>query len=623
MAQYDDFDGVYFTLQALRLNHSELMNDIEILLINNSPKANSTSFVSNMVRDRARPGTAKTTYIEMDDPVGTSPTRQRIFEEASGDYVLCMDSHVLFVPGALKALLEYYAENPDTNDLISGPLLHDNLMQTQTHFDDNWRAEMWGTWGTAWSCKCGFQGVKFSINEKDDNVYYRALSMGDIPITSCFHCAAVLPEIAYSGHEMILSQNGYRMLANQSRPFEIPGQGLGVFSCRREAWLGFNKHANQFGGEELYIHEKFRAAGFKAICLPKLKWVHRFGRPNGVKYPLTRLGKIRNYVLEFNELGRPLDEIHKHFVDELGVVTQDAWDNLIADPIGLSQMEEPEVACNTCGETSKKQLIEGAESVSEVLDRAVAIKRDLNEHLLTLRDYARDADRYCEVSNRIESAVAAIASGCKRLELHNTELNRGLNEVVNMATGEDKETDDPALFIEFDSRPSVAVDGIKDCDVLFIDSVHTYQMLIDELRKYAGSVSRYIIMHDTQVHGKTGEDGGPGLLPALREFMREFPEWSVINHTNTQHGLTVIGCQKADKPKMPSLVQMATNLAGSLAKHVAGGAEDVSAEVLEERLNRCSWCEQRVDDRCSQCGCFLTLKAPKKALTCDLGRWAV
>lgn len=625
MAQFDDFDGVYFTVQMLRNYHPELMGEIELLLINNSPGARSTPYIKNLIEDRARPGTAKVTYIEMDNLVGTSPTRQRIFEEASGDYVLCMDSHIMFVPGALQALLTYYAENPNTSDLISGPLVHDNMVQTQTHFDDNWRAEMWGTWGTAWTCKCGFQGLHFAVNERGELAYYRALSIGDVPVTQCYHCNVTLPELGYAGHEMILQQNGYRMLANQARPFEIPGQGLGVFTCRRKAWLGFNEHANKFGGEELYIHEKFRQAGHKAICLPNLKWVHRFARPNGVPYPLTRLGKIRNYVLEFNELGRPLDEIHAHFVTELGVMPQNEWDALVADPIELSEMAESGASCNTCGDSAKRTLLDGADSVSEVFDRASTVKRDLNQHLETIRDYARDAERVCEISNRIESAIAIVASGCKSLELHNTELSKGLPELVAMATAEvrDANSDEPPLIVEYDARPSREVAVIKKCDVLFIDSVHTYSTLLEELHKYSGVVGRYIIMHDTDVHGKIGEDGGPGLLNALREFMRLSPEWSVISHTNAQYGLTVIGCQKADKPAMPSLVTMATNLTKTMVKHVSTGAKHVSDDVLEARLNRCSWCEQRVDDRCAQCGCPIDKKAPLKVSECDLGRWEV
>ena len=37
MATYDDYDGVYFSLQALRMYHPEVMDDVELLVIDNHP----------------------------------------------------------------------------------------------------------------------------------------------------------------------------------------------------------------------------------------------------------------------------------------------------------------------------------------------------------------------------------------------------------------------------------------------------------------------------------------------------------------------------------------------------------------------------------------------------------
>jgi hypothetical protein len=76
-------------------------------------------------------------------------------------------------------------------------------------------------------------------------------------------------------------------------PFEIPMQGMGVFSCRKGAWPGFNPMFRGFGGEEGYIHEKFRQAGGRCLCLPWLRWTHRFGRPAGIGHSLTVEEKLR------------------------------------------------------------------------------------------------------------------------------------------------------------------------------------------------------------------------------------------------------------------------------------------------------------------------------------------
>lgn len=102
-----------------------------------------------------------------------------------------------------------------------------------------------------------------------------------------------------------------------SAPFEIPLQGLGVFACRKDAWPGFNPAFQGFGGEEGYIHEKLRQRGDRALCLPFLRWLHRFPRPLGVPYSINWDDRISNYLIGFKELGLPLNKLESHFADFL------------------------------------------------------------------------------------------------------------------------------------------------------------------------------------------------------------------------------------------------------------------------------------------------------------------
>jgi hypothetical protein len=102
-------------------------------------------------------------------------------------------------------------------------------------------------------------------------------------------------------------------------PFEIPMHGLGLFGCKREAWLGFNPEFRGFGGEEGYIHYKYRAFGRKVMCLPWLKWVHRFSVPHNIKYPLDMADRVRNYLIGFKELGmdpKPIYDLFGHNMTE-------------------------------------------------------------------------------------------------------------------------------------------------------------------------------------------------------------------------------------------------------------------------------------------------------------------
>ena len=106
MAAYDDYDGVYFTLQALRMYHPEIVEATEFLVVDNNPKGPCAApmkalehFVPNY------------RYVPHHDSVGTG-VRNRVFEEASGELVLCMDCHVFVVPGAVRRLIDYYDGAP-------------------------------------------------------------------------------------------------------------------------------------------------------------------------------------------------------------------------------------------------------------------------------------------------------------------------------------------------------------------------------------------------------------------------------------------------------------------------------------------------------------------------------
>jgi hypothetical protein len=252
MATYDDFDGVYFTLQALRLYHPEIVECTEFLVIDNHPDGACAAHLKKL--ENAIPSYR---YVPKSDKSGTA-VRDAIFAEASGEFVLCIDCHVFIVPGAIKRLLDYLDADPHTADLLQGPLLYDDLTTISTHFKPEWSHGMYGVW------------------DKDG------------------------------------------ALAERDQAFDIPMQGLGLFACRRTAWPGFNAAFRGFGGEEGYIHEKFRRLGGRTLCLPFLRWMHRFVRPLGVPYVNRWEDRVRNYLIGLRELGLDPAPMFEHFKAHLG-----------------------------------------------------------------------------------------------------------------------------------------------------------------------------------------------------------------------------------------------------------------------------------------------------------------
>ncbi len=253
MATYDDYDGVFFTLQALRMYHPEIIDDAEFLVVDNHPEGPCAEPLKQL-----ETAIANYRYIPFNHWRGTT-TKEFVFEEANAEFVLCIDCHIFIVPGAVKKLISYCEAHPDSKDLFQGPLVYDDLETYSTHFEPKWREGMYGCWAT-------------DDRGKDPDL----------------------------------------------EPFEIPMQGTGLFACRRLAWPGFNRRFRGFGGEEGYLHEKFRQAGGRSLCLPFLRWMHRFNRPTGVPYVNTWDDRLRNYLIGFTELGWDTGPVEEHFNEFLG-----------------------------------------------------------------------------------------------------------------------------------------------------------------------------------------------------------------------------------------------------------------------------------------------------------------
>jgi hypothetical protein len=293
MATFDDYDGVYFSLQAIRLYHPEVLDQVEFLVVDNNPGGRCARALKAL--ENAIPSYR---YVPRGGTSGTA-VRDHVFQEAGGDVVLCMDCHVFIAPGALQRLIAHCDADPTSRDLLQGPLVHDDLVDIATHMKPEWRAGMYGVWS-------------------------KSVAGADV----------------------------------EGPPFAITMQGLGLFACRRDAWPGFNPLFRGFGGEEGYIHEKIRRRGGRVLCLPYLRWMHRFNRPMGVPYPNCWEDRVRNYFIGFRELGWDTAPIARHFktvvegasgerlvaeAEEAALAARIATDRLRADS-GIAEDRPPDPA---------------------------------------------------------------------------------------------------------------------------------------------------------------------------------------------------------------------------------------------------------------------------------------
>tara|TARA_Y100001938_G_scaffold150376_1_gene241025 strand:+ start:662 stop:1483 length:822 start_codon:yes stop_codon:yes gene_type:complete len=249
-AVYDDFEGVYFTYQSLRLNTQDIWDDLEFLIIDNNPESEEGKAVKHFCN--ASNGIKYIPYTTR----RSTASRNEIFKNSESKFCMSIDSHVLFEPNTIHKLISFFDKNPESNDLYHGPMLYDCIKNHDpcAKMAPVWRDNMFGTWD-----------YDEQANSPDND------------------------------------------------PFEICMHGLGVFACRTKAWVGFNENFLGFGGEEGYIHDKFRHHGGRVMCLPFLRWLHRFQRPRGIPYPAIIEERIRNYAIGHKELGWDDTDMRKHF----------------------------------------------------------------------------------------------------------------------------------------------------------------------------------------------------------------------------------------------------------------------------------------------------------------------
>ena len=237
MATHDDYDGVYFTVQSLRM-HQRLPARTEFLILDNNPGsahgAALRKFARSIPEMRVVPVTdRKSSFIKYE-----------AFALAEGAVLLGLDCHVLLQTGFIAQLMQHWSKHPHSRDMLTGPLLYDDLRATSVKMEPCWRGHDFGTWA-------------------DDPAAMQA-----------------------------------------GQPFEVPMQGMGCFSFTRTGMVPIHPGFRGFGGEEWYVAEVVRLHGGRVLCHPALGWTHRFDWPPR-NFPLLLEDKVRNYYRGWGELYPP------------------------------------------------------------------------------------------------------------------------------------------------------------------------------------------------------------------------------------------------------------------------------------------------------------------------------
>lgn len=166
-----------------------------------------------------------------------------------------------------------------------------------------------------------------------------------------------------------------------------------------------------------------------------------------------------------------------------------------------------------------------------MLEDARVTGTDINEHVGTLMALSGSCAQVVELGVCLgTSTLSFLAGGCDKLDSWDIDKTHMVDK-IKAAAG------DRWTFHHDDSRDP----AVPECDMLFIDSLHTREHLASELDMHHAKAKTFIVMHDTSEFGERGQDGGPGLRLAIIDFLLEHPdEWRVSDHYPNCHGLTVL-----------------------------------------------------------------------------------
>lgn len=171
----------------------------------------------------------------------------------------------------------------------------------------------------------------------------------------------------------------------------------------------------------------------------------------------------------------------------------------------------------------------------------------ISAHLPRLRDLAVGCTVAQEFGVKRGASSAALLLGAESVISYDIEPTKEARELARLVGPR------WSYRIE-DSRAALPT----PCELLFVDSLHTYAQCRAELQRHADSVSRWLVFHDSITFGSVGAYGETGrqvwtyqvgqsvpqtclgIRPAIDELMARDPSWQIRAHYTDSHGLLVL-----------------------------------------------------------------------------------
>lgn len=174
---------------------------------------------------------------------------------------------------------------------------------------------------------------------------------------------------------------------------------------------------------------------------------------------------------------------------------------------------------------------------------------DINEHLPTIAKYASECKNVCEFGVRDVVSSWAILEG---LTSGSTWVGVDVYRSRNLDEFK-KECKSKAVNNYFINDSTLNENLKVQTDFLFIDTLHTYAQLSQELEKHGNSAKKYLGFHDVVSFAYTDEEiynhadnkvkiktEKKGLLPAIFEFLQANTHWKIDYFSMNNNGLLIL-----------------------------------------------------------------------------------
>ena len=173
--------------------------------------------------------------------------------------------------------------------------------------------------------------------------------------------------------------------------------------------------------------------------------------------------------------------------------------------------------------------------MSEAFDILTRTATDINEHLPMLYYLAQQCDHVTEFGVRTGASTLAFLHGLQGRPA--TLRSYDINDQYGV---QDSLTRWTRVEWTFSICSTLSITRIEPTDLLFVDTLHNYDQVRQELALHGDAARRWIVFHDTETFGTIGDDGGRGINQAITEWLEAKPEWRIVYRTHRNNGLTVI-----------------------------------------------------------------------------------